>query len=211
MATLPAVLHHPSRAPGTESPVSHFVRWVHENLRQGYNGSGARAGYITLDALQAYWTRERIQALYDSLPAPQVVVSRELIRTDYVRVFSTLVYAGWPEKVRDFVRYNLHDGVFPLESPHESYPRASPFSDCFTEFAQHQWMFFPLIIPFRHPHERFIQLQRIVPISSKEPIQEGPDTWVYKIQLDPECSGLPDVRTLIRHLPCRLSPERRSR
>lgn len=193
--------------PARAKQIDPYAKQIHELSRLGVDGRGKRVGYISLEELQKYWTRTRVQEMCDSYA---IISNWELIRSDYLRVFSTLVSSGRVAMIRHFMQYGLHDGVFPSDYPLRGWPDASPFSDCSEDFAEHQWTFFPLIIPFPEAHDRRLPERQIIPIKRKDPIQEGLDTRIYKIELDPQCNGLPPVRfccTLILFLQnkyCRL-------
>lgn len=169
---------------------SFFVRHLHEHQRTGFDGYDKKAPYVPLECLQAYWTRQRVQQACDG---HSTVSNWELIRTDYVRVFSTLVAAGRVDKIRDFVRYGLHDGIFPLERPPAHFPNRSPFLEAFADFAKNQWMFFPLLIPFKEAHDRVIPMKQILPFNTKHPIKSKGLSTIFKVEVDPECNGMIQV------------------
>lgn len=165
-----------------------FMRYVSKHRRLGQNFPGQQSYYVSPRAQQEWWKRSRVKELFDSFPKLDVT-NQELVRLEYLGVLSTLVHIGRGEMIRDFVLCGMHDRKFPFYSPPPNFPTGDLFTECFDEFAKRQWMFFPLIIPCRIPHEEALLDQHIIPINRKESIEERSGAQIFKIQLDPECNG----------------------
>lgn len=185
------------RSPQTVSQTIRFSEYVRQERQLGFDGEDNHVHYMTERALQCYWTVPKINALCLELlkNCDKFIPLATLIKSKYIRVFSTLVDIGHLSMLEKFIRFQWIDAAIPA-----LFSRGVPASDSlpeqqiFGQFFETHWLFFPLELPFdQPPHEIWLSVSQVLPIKSREIIRETDDTLVWKVTLDPDCSGLPEV------------------
>lgn len=171
-------------SPTTSSTLAvEFTSYVSSNLHVGYGVDGQEDKFLPPAKLPLYWSWGKVQEV---LTYHNIVVSVNAIRQHYLRVFSILVYMNAVNFLEAaFMHHGFDDGKFPVEEC--PWPSSPLFSDFWTRFAPHQWMFFPLEL---HPNRLLgtrLPPNRILPWR-KEKIFGGDTSTVYKIVVHDSCN-----------------------
>ncbi|KAG6359692.1 hypothetical protein INS49_010744 [Diaporthe citri] len=190
--TPPFVQEHPLNP--NSAPTDEFVEFVQrkKNEYRGRDGSGMEQHYIPHTELLTYWTDARIQDVCESY-AEGIVTSLDLIREQYIRVFSTLVYTGNLSYIPAFQKNELWDQRLPattLPGPWEQLPS---YQAMFDDFKSHQWTFFPVILDRYSLDDTWLPPERILPICAQATIREqlhSDRAAITKIQFHPSCNSL---------------------
>lgn len=175
-------------------PFLQFVGFVSE-VKSKYVGqdiAGNVKPYVPLSSLSEYWTPRRINGVLRAIPG-RLDVDPSLIRASYLRIFSTLVYAG-PETIGGltdlFISHDLNDDRFPLHARPSEWPDEDLFCKFFDRIAPHQWQFFPLTFHPLKLHSRILHKECILPISSVTEINRTWPASVLKFDIHAEYNGL---------------------
>jgi hypothetical protein len=177
---------------------SKFAQFVADTKakHRGHDIAGNPRQYIPRSALDEYWSKKNISLVLASF-SPRLNFDVGVIKRQYLRIFSTLVYTGRDtvESLADlFISRNLSDEKLPWRSRPSEWPDELFFRDFFAGMAKHQWQFFPL--PF-HPdqlHDHRIHDERILPINWGTQIAHGTAASVHAFEIHPEFNHLaPEV------------------
>jgi hypothetical protein len=182
-------------APPTQSAIK-FASYINRNLEVGYATDGREANYVPPSKLREYWTRARIEQV---LREHGLVLNAQAIRSDYLRIFSILVYIGAVVCLTDvFTEHERTDSKFPEERcPWSAAPPA--YASLWPAFDEHQWKFFPLELRQRGLLGTVVAKKRILPWKRTILRQRTTTSTVYKIEIHPSCNQLledPQVRSL---------------
>ncbi|KAL2189195.1 hypothetical protein L209DRAFT_682575 [Thermothelomyces heterothallicus CBS 203.75] len=175
-------------------PFFRFSEFVNEakSKHVGHDIAGNAKPYVPLSALSEYWTPHRISSVLRAIPG-RLNVDPGLIRSSYLRIFSTLVYTG-PDTVGSltnlFISRNLDDDCFPRHTRPNEWPDEAFFCKFFDSIAPHQWQFFPL--PF-HPHklhDRHLHKEYILPIDPVTEIDHSSAASIQRFDIHAEYNDL---------------------
>lgn len=170
--------------------IAEFLQFIQDKVRLGYDVLGNKRPYHSYDVLQTYWTRANIQAILKT-ESLHFVPCIDTIREDYLRVLSMLVYGDEISHLSaSFLSTNLHDGQLPLSKPSLQWPNAPLYAKLFDSISSCQWHFFPFIFDRNRLLNRRLAPEHVLPILSREVIQEGEVADVYKIILDDTYNAL---------------------
>ncbi|CAM1509884.1 Fc.00g002190.m01.CDS01 [Cosmosporella sp. VM-42] len=170
--------------------VVEFRKYVSSSSVEGRNGRDVAVQYISLSKLDTYWTESTIRAV---LQACNPILQENIpqIRKEFIRVFSVLVYIGQPREIGLFTRCGFDDHRLPFVDAPSDWPPKLPFYD---EFANHQWMFCPLVFTEDYIHKRHLPLRQILPVTYvKQLKQEGCDggvAIVWQVDIHECCNRL---------------------
>lgn len=148
------------------------------------NGTLKSDHYVAPSLLEQYWDTEKVQHILDDFHLHENV---DHITRDFLRIFSTLVYAGIPDTISLFLRENRDDVQLPIsELPYEWPPIMQSFRD-------QQWMFCPLQFnKDQLMYKRELDVKQILPVtilsSLKGNAGSGDSPSFQKVQIHPECS-----------------------
>jgi hypothetical protein len=173
-----------------------FVNFIHNHRRLGRDGLGQKRYYVPFSTLHDYW--EEDYKIQDVIGNNSIALPTDVIRSRFLRVFSTLVYTGLVSCLPEFAKHSLHDGVFPLiKFPAAHWPDAPLYVDMFDKLQPEQWMFFPL----EFHHDKLIDVElaarHILPLASEELLVDGDAAQIFKIEVDKSCNMLHNVRLRI--------------
>ncbi|KIL87932.1 hypothetical protein FAVG1_08814 [Fusarium avenaceum] len=186
------VSRYPSRITSSIKMITqsldHFRLYVEANLALGVNGDDEKVPYIAPAMLKSYWTKRRVDDILNA-QKPPISQSADIIISQYLRIFSILVYIGEPRKISWFcsnIRY-MNDIALPLDK--NSFPIRCPWASAFLET---QWMFSPLIFMPDLLYKRTVPCKTILPVTYERPLTEkcGGHSEVWKVQLHPECCSV---------------------
>ena len=176
------------RDPG---PCLQFTQHIDERkkLYTGLDFSDKLTHFIPEAELKNYWTTANIDAVLRA-QNPPVAASIDVIRKQFLRTFSTLVYANRVQFYHEFTAHGLNDEHLPLDSFPAHWADGPIYQDLYRDFAKHQWLFFPLRLAPDQVNDRTLDDGFVLPITSKIKIKKGDASTVYKIQVDNSCNHL---------------------
>lgn len=195
----------PERVAGVIDPTSttDFARYVNKTkvLFKGRDGYNREQHFIPYSDLDRYWGKSaarRIREVCKSYAYP-IVAPPEAIRHAFLRVFSTLVYAGLLPFLPDFLENGLTDEHFPTTNVPAEWADFPLHRDMFDKFKTYQWIFFPVILDSNQLINRHIPRDRILPIFDRKVIRDSDATLIAKVEFHQACINLRhDVSTLPR-------------
>ncbi|KAJ4089511.1 hypothetical protein NW760_011876 [Fusarium oxysporum] len=147
---------------------------------RGVNGNDEVVPYVPLSALEKYWTDERVIEVLNSrtINFPE---GARFINQGYLRIFSTLVYSGFCDKISwFFYRNTLNVDDYDLPFDDNTFEHTSEWSSSFLE---HQWMFCPVGFTDGYCHRQALDLRVILPVTYGEYIKAhrtGPDGAILR-------------------------------
>ena len=164
------------------------MQWskLEDTFRIGCGGSKdeEKRKYIPLGKLRERLTRSRVADLLAALfnneerSAPDV----DIIIRHYLRPFAILLRIGEGKMISQFVKHkNLQDDRLPFDHEPLQFP-SSTQRNIFAAFHQEQWAFCPLTLEYSMDVQ--IGPDEILPITSKEQIDEGGSSITYIIIVD---------------------------
>ena len=175
-------------------PFRRFAEFVADSKRIGRDIVGNPKSYVPLSALERHWTVNAISRVLQAFP-DRLDIDVHIIKRQYLRVFSTLVYAG-PEAVRNlqplFISRNLTDDSFPRRSRPSEWPDEKFFRDAFKEFAPSQWQFFPLHFRSHLLQDRYVDDECVLPIEPSHQIAHSSTAVVERFDIHDELNHLED-------------------
>ena len=162
--------------PADPEPFRRFAAFVADvkSKHVGRDIAGNSKNYVPLSALRGYWTPDNVARVLHAFSGNnRLIIDIGVIKRQYLRIFSTLVYSG-PEAVlnlqRLFISYKLTDNNLPWRVRPSEWPDEKFFREFFKEkFAPHQWQFFPLGFHPDHLHDLIVGDDCILPID--RPVQ----------------------------------------
>jgi serine/threonine protein kinase len=143
-------------------------------------------------SLKAFWTPYRVR---DTLNSSAKHFSEDIgtILSDYLRVWSILVYIGRPADIVSFTRYKLDDASLPLVGLPHHWEQAPPFHQLFQAFQDHQWLFCPLEFKAKL-HNRVLDKRHVLPVTYQyrlsPEITDLDLTIVHKVEIHESCNQL---------------------
>lgn len=132
---------------------------------RGVDGKDQAVPYVPLSALEKYWTDERIIEILKTR-AIQIPEGARFINQGYLRVFSTLVYSGFCDKISWFFHRNtskVDDHDLPFDG--NTFEHTGKW---FSSFLEHQWMFCPVELTDGYCHQQALDLRVILPVTYGE-------------------------------------------
>lgn len=171
-------------------PFSGFAEFV-ADTKPKYTGcdiAGNPRQYIPLSELQRYWTRPRISKVLHAF-SERLDIDVDLIRRQYLRIFSTLVYTHHDTLyllTRLFISLNLTDERLPLRRRPSEWPDEAFYRDFFAGVVENQWQFFPLQFDADQLYDRFLDDKCILPITLGDQIDHGSAAIIYRFDIHPE-------------------------
>lgn len=184
--TPPALQRHIS----DPRPTTDFASYVNtrKGACKGLDGCDREQEYIPACDLSSYWkSAAKLRAVCHSY-AHKVTVNVDSVRGPYLRVFSTLAYAGLLTHFRDFSEHGLTDEHFPTNECPPAWRDLPVQQGCFEIFKEHQWIFFPIILDSSQLTGVIIPEDRILPISHLERIKTCDSTAIIKkVHFHPSC------------------------
>ncbi|KAJ4244270.1 hypothetical protein NW757_010629 [Fusarium falciforme] len=166
-------------------PIVHFRRWAHSVQKTGVNGDNKNCPYVPPSRLKEYWTEETVQEVLDACHLRENVAK---IMKSFPRVFSTLVYAGQPEKINLFIRRNTDDVHLPMFGLPPEWPPV------LRKFLHDQWMFCPLEFSDDLMFKRELPIRQILPVTYLESLRNkswcGDGPSIQKVEIHPECNAM---------------------
>ncbi|SCO09502.1 uncharacterized protein FFB20_13313 [Fusarium fujikuroi] len=163
-----------------------FREYLRDNLVDGVNGEGKAAPYIPFSALKRYFTKGRIDTIMKSIEIYPADMTKD-IQSSYLRIFSLLVYLGYPDSITWFTSNGLQDSDLPLTG---SPPPQNP--SWYTAFLKEQWTFCPIIISADGDFTQTLPSKAILPVTYEKAIDgknKGPDDpKLWQVKVHPGCS-----------------------
>ncbi|KAH6662626.1 hypothetical protein F5X68DRAFT_161634 [Plectosphaerella plurivora] len=154
------------------------------NLSHKYTGRNALGSnsehFIPLRELQRFWDDKTIQHVigFSADYKGSIVLRANAIKTQFLRIYSLLVFLERPEKIELFTSWDLNDEVFPLEKFPAQWAETPPNKDLFTLIYEYQWAYFPVIFEEDRLYSQVLPERMILPILHEEIIREGTDDVV---------------------------------
>lgn len=178
-------------------PTNDFARYVNEKKAsfKGRDGYKSEQHFIPDCDLHNYWKKPtRIPEVCKSYASP-IVVPPEVIthRGTYLRVFSTLAYAGLLQFFSDFLENGLTDERFPTNDLPTVWADLPTHRNMFEVFNKHQWTFFPLILDSNKLVNTLVPQERILPIFNSQAIRKSDATLVSRVDFYNPCIKLRHV------------------
>ncbi|KAK0644616.1 hypothetical protein B0T16DRAFT_392934 [Cercophora newfieldiana] len=179
-------------------PFIEFAEFVAEtgSSYTGHNIAGDPRTYVPWSLLRGYWSDVAIHRVLCAF-VPRLVVNIDRVRTHYLRIFSTLVYAGQfaTRHFEDlFVKLDLDDGWWPSRECPLSWlqqlDRKGFLKDFFAKISPHQWQFFPLPFTRHYLQRKSIYPEWILPIEAPRPIARARVSSVELITIHEEYNHL---------------------
>lgn len=163
-----------------------FREYIRDNLVDGVDGKGKAAPYISFSALERYWTESRINTIMESRKISPADITKD-IQSSYLRIFSLLVYLGYPDSIRWFSSNGLQDSNLPLaDSSRQNNP------SWYYAFLKEQWTFCPIIISADGDFTQTLPSKAILPVTYEKAIEgknKGPeDPSLWQVKVHPEYS-----------------------
>ena len=162
----------------------------------GRDIAGNSKNYVPVSDLREYWTSARISRVLHAFSGDRLDIDVSVIRQQYLRIFSTLVYTG-PNAVRNlqplFISRKLTDESLPWRFRPNAWPDEKFFREFFKEIASNQWQFFPLDFRPEHLHDLFVDDECILPIDSPTEIAHSALTAVQRFDIHDDYNHLERV------------------
>lgn len=168
-------------------PFRKFAEFVTEVKPKhiGRDIAGNSKNYVPFSALEGYWTEGRISRVLHAIPG-RLDVDIGIIRRQYLRIFSTLVYTG-PDAIRClqplFISHNLPDETLPRRQRPSAWPDEKFFRDFFKQIAANQWQFFPLHFRSERLQDLYVLDERILPIDPPVSIAQSNTTVIERFDI----------------------------
>lgn len=178
---------HVVRSISDPSPTNAFVKFVNRESKnyRGRDGHNQARHFVPHGPLNHYWTTpaSKIRVVCESYSSNIYhTFHTQTIITTYLRVFSTLVYAGILAYLPDFLEHGLTDERFPSHDLPMVWKDCPPQREMFNKFKEHQWRFFPVVLDSRKLATTRLLNERILPILSQVEIRKSDATVIYKVQ-----------------------------
>ncbi|KAI8633953.1 kinase-like protein [Xylariaceae sp. FL1651] len=177
----------PRRSTPRPGLVVEFAEHVRQTWLPGMDGHQQKCYYFPPSEQKKYWTITRIKEILNTYNIPQ---NPDIIRNEYMGVFSTLVFVGEAEDLSQFVRYRLTDAHFPLNDVPNKWCTIPPLKKLFEAFREHQWLFFPFLFEANQLSDSDIDPCHILPVEDSKPISKGGDSHVFMVQINDACHSL---------------------
>lgn len=191
--TPPSIQGHLSNSTPTDAFVD-FVRRKKAEYK-GRDGRGKEQNYVPHTELYTYWTDARIREACQSY-SEGITTRHNLIRSRFLRVFSTLVYIGKLSYIPAFQQNGLCDQRFPDTTLPGSWIHSPCHGSMFDDFKEHQWIFFPVILNRDSLENTSLPPERILPLSIEETIRSQSHidrAAITKVRFHPSCNELVNV------------------
>lgn len=170
--------------------LGHIVEKLN-NLRHQFNGRHAlddnnKQPFIPLRQLQLFWDDQKIQKVINICARfrGSTVIRRDVIKDRFLRLYSLLVFIGEAHQIGEFMKHELEDGVFPLETFPPQWPDIPMNEQLFTLILVHQWAFFPVTFERTHLYNQVLSPRRILPIEHEEVIRPGTEVTLFRASLE---------------------------
>ncbi|KAM6509941.1 hypothetical protein FALCPG4_017577 [Fusarium falciforme] len=168
-------------------PIVRFYDWVERNKKTGLDGDKQERPYVPPFLLKGYWKAGA--AVQEILKCCNLQENALQITTQFVRIFSTLVYIGQPWDISLFLRQKRDDHHLPFKVLPDEWNSILP------RFLESQWMFCPLEFNKEDlPYKRELNTRQILPVTYLGSLRgkawggEGPS--IEKVQIHNECNGV---------------------
>lgn len=177
--------------------IQEFHEWVPKHCKLGTNGPSPapNSSFMPLPDLQAYLKAEKrttrlLRALYSDCEHRHII---ELLEEWYIRVFAILILIGKGRYIEHFVRHeSLRDPQLPFLVKPSHFPVDPNYPSFWDLFYEKQFAFCPRYFRYYENNQQ-LEDRRILPIISKEVLDEGGSAAIYKIKLHPHYDQLNPV------------------
>ncbi len=149
----------------------------------GTDGTGERRGYVPYEVLDTFWTSDRISAVLLS-HQPHRNYKPNLIRQNFLRIFSLLVYANLVPELETFVSFDLTDHSLGRDDlPEEMRKLLAPkvHSSLRKAIKRHQWLFTPISIDPDKLANIQLSNSRILPYTLEEVLSQSDSSTVRRV------------------------------
>ena len=180
-----------------------FTEFVNETRKKykGRNGRRESKNYIPPHEVDGYWPEPKIRTALKTYK-PRLVGDPHTIKTQYLLIFSTLVYIGKCSWISHFMRYRLSDNWFPLETRPEPALKGPIYDDLWNKLYRAQWMFFPLVFRGRFELTNVrLTPDHVLPFQEEQVLKRGDAAQISLIQIDESCNESDQVGLPSRSLP----------
>jgi len=200
--TMTPPVAHSTASPGTNAA---FIGFLSSSASTGSNGLEREEWYIAFEKLEDHWTEAVIEAHLSAPPERIPASAARILQLNLIRVWSILVYIGYPECIVSFITPLWDDYNLPMDpsgGPSAVGPslRGPDFEKMLAKFRKFQWHFAPVCFQTaRIMDGRRLDDRCILPIDSKSietltsPIDRFTTTVVRRVRLNRDCSDLPNV------------------
>lgn len=164
----------------------------------GYDIDQKPSRYVTVDILKRYWKKTTVSNILNTGYYEPITISPDAIIESFIRVWSTLVWIGRPECITWFRRNARDDEYFFVNGFTETVDADPRVQEMLQAFRNHWWRFWPVRFQSAKMHQRELDQQRVLPITSVHrlsPPNSFIKTIIYEIQLDPLCCEFSNVST----------------
>ncbi|ETS74006.1 hypothetical protein PFICI_13872 [Pestalotiopsis fici W106-1] len=180
----------------------HFSEYVEKNWKKGTDIDQKSSEYASKDTLTRYWTEITVSRELDR-GSPPIPIAAELILEHYLRVWSTLVYIGYPHFITWFRRHDRDDEFFYSSGFTEGlYHGHDPQRQAMLKkFGQHWCKFWPVRFTSHVIHKRNLDSERVLPVTCWRRLSQSESTsrtTIYEVDLDPECCEVSNKKVVFK-------------
>lgn len=176
--------------------IQEFHEWVSKNCKLGMNGlsSDLSCPFMPLPDLKKYLKAEKrttrlLRALYPDREHWDI----ELLENWYIRVFAILILIGKGRYIEHIVQHrNLRDDKLPFLEKPSHFPVDPDHPSFWDLFKEKQFIFCAQEFRYYENNQR-LEDHCILPITSKEVLDQGGSAAIYKIKLHPHYDQLNPV------------------
>ncbi|KAK8112495.1 serine/threonine protein kinase [Apiospora sp. TS-2023a] len=171
-----------------------FVKYVSSNQKTGIDIDGKQSPYVSHDTLIEYWEdHDRLQHVLDSSHTVPIAADQSRIFQAYLRIWSCLVYIGFPQFIVWFIEQSIEDDHIP--PAHDLIPSLAKedmaAQEMIRAFYDNHWKFWPVLFERgKRMLKRPLHSQCILPITFEDCLTPTADyykTIVSKVRIDPAC------------------------
>ncbi|KAI1778865.1 hypothetical protein F4818DRAFT_437666 [Hypoxylon cercidicola] len=164
-----------------------FSKWADNpsTEHEGVDGNGRPAKFISRSDLISYWKWNKVKEVL--IDDPAVIAKVDIIRSDYIRVFSILVLTDRLYCLQEFMEHSLSDERLPLEQRPPQWPNNRLLDDAFDDFLQKQWRFCPLQVRPSMLTGQRLDDRHILPLIQKRVLRTSDESEVIQADFHPDC------------------------
>lgn len=173
---------------------SNFSNYLKSSWKRGVDIDQNPSDYVTEDILSRYWTVTAVAHVLNTGYYTPIAISADTIISQYLRVWSTLVFIGRPERITWFHEKVRNDEYFFASGFAEAPDQDHSIQVMLEAFHQEWYKFWPVRFKSRSRaqimYKRDLDPQRVLPIVSRRQLSQTDTlsrTIIYQVTLDPLC------------------------
>lgn len=180
--------------PDDHPAIQELLIWIHAPATRRLGCSGSDNDivreYISWRTLEEKLTKSKVEELLEALfenceyPRPEA----DYVTKHYLRPFAILLCIGQGRMIHHFSEHqNLQDHLLPFWDEPPTFPKSTA-CNIFADFRRVQWEF--CAVKLEYDIRTHLEADYILPINSKELIEEGGSAIAYKIEVDADYDEL---------------------